>query len=277
MTQSKALARLLTAVGAAILAVALLAPAASAKEPAPGYSQFAGCPSQEESSSVELCVRSEITGGHLTVGKKTVPIENPLVLSGGTDGSLENFQNNSKGGLTKVRQKVPGGVVGLTGLTWLLEFFGSDALTLYAVTELAAPPTGFDFQHVTIPIKVHLENTTGLLGNSCYIGSNSSPITLKLTNGTTEPPPPAEPISGKEPEVEIDEEHEIIKFENGVFVDNAFSAPGASGCVLHLFGFIPISLNGFVNEQSGVPSAAGYNEAVQNYNLELTERELVYP
>ena len=59
-------------------------------------------------------------------------------------------------------------------------------------------------------------------------------------------------------------------------MDNSFSAPGASGCVLKLFGFIPISLNGFVNEQAGLPAAAGTNEAVQNINIELALQETVY-
>jgi hypothetical protein len=105
----------------------------------------------------------------------------------------------------------------------------------------------------------------------------SNPITLKLTTETTAPPPPPnKPISGKEGELSIDEK-EIIHVNNAIFVDNAFSAPGASGCVLKLFGFIPISLNSFVNSQSGLPAAAGTNEAVQEFDLELVESALVYP
>jgi hypothetical protein len=274
MIQSKTLARLLTAIGAVVAALALLSPAASAKEPAPGYSQFAGCPSPEENPAVELCIFSEITGGHLQFGKKDVPIKNPLTLSGGTNGSFEGFSYNSKGGLSKVKQEVPGGIIGLTGLDWLINFLNLEGLKLYAVTELAGVPSGFNFKHVTIPIKVHLINP--VLGNSCYVGSDSNPIVLNLTTGTTSPPPPNQPITGKEAEIELDFEHEIIILKNGTFVDNAFSVPGASGCVLTLFGFIPINLNGFVNEQSGLPSPAGTNEAVQNYNLQITERALVY-
>jgi hypothetical protein len=204
-----------------------------------------------------------------------VPIEHPLTLSGGTDAAFEGFTANSKGGLSKVKQKVPGGVIGLTGLTWLLEFFGSEALTLYAVTELAGVPSGFTLNSVTIPIKVHLETPSGVLGSTCYVGSNTNPITLHLITGTTSPPPPNKPITGKEAEFSFDEK-QIIHLNNGTFVDNSFSAPGASGCELKLFGFIPISLNGFVNSQSGLPAAAGTNEAVQNFNLEFVERALVY-
>jgi hypothetical protein len=276
MTQSKTLARLLTATALAVLGVVLLAPAAQAREPAPGYGEFAGCPSPEEKAGLAVCLFSEITGGHLKVGTKEVPITNKLTLSGGANAEFEEFSFNSKGGLSKVAQKVPGGVLGLTGLTWLLEFFGSEALTLYATTELAGTPTHFTIESVTIPIKVHLTTPSGVLGNTCYIGSNASPITLNLITGTTNPPPPNKPITGKFPEISS-EALEILHLKNGTYVDNSFSAPGASGCELKLFGFIPISLNSFVNSQSGLPSPAGKNEAVQNFNLDIAERALVYP
>jgi hypothetical protein len=273
MNQSKTLALVL---GAAMAALVLLAPIAQAAETAPGYEQFSGCPTPAESPESSGCIRSEVTGGHLQFGSKTVPVEKPLVLSGGVNEELQNFTPGPEGGLSKVPQKVPGGVIGLTGLTWLLEFFGSEALTLYGTTELAGAPENFTFATVTIPIKVHLTNPAGLLGNNCYVGSDSNPIVLNLTTGTTEPPPPNEPITGQEPTPSFDE-LEILHLDNGVYVDNSFAVPGASGCVLKLFGFIPISINGLVNEQAGLPSAAGNNEVVQDYSLELVERVNVYP
>lgn len=273
MIQSKTLARLFTAAGAAILAIALFAPVAQAQEPNPGFTQFKGCPTPAE-KEMFFCVRSDVTGGHLQMGKKNVPIENPLILVGGTDSSFEGFTANQFGGLSKTKQKVPGGVLGLTGLTWLLEFFGSDALTLYATTELAGVPSNFTVETVTLPIKVHLETPSGVLGNNCYIGSTTSPIVLNNTTGTTSPPPPNKPITGKEPEFTF--EKEISHLNNGIYVDNAFAAPGANGCVLKLFGFIPISLNGFVNSQSGLPSPAGTNETVQEFDLEIATQGAVY-
>ncbi len=276
MTQSKTIARLLTAAGAAILALALLAPMAQAAKTKPGYERFNGCPTSAESAESVICIRSDVTGGHLQFGSKTVPIENPLVLSGGVNGSFQEFVAGSEGGLSKVKQKVPGGVIGLTGLTWLLEFFGSEALTLYGTSELAGVPSEFTFESVTLPIKVHLTNPAGLLGNNCYVGSTSSPITLHLTTGTTNPPPPNKPITGKFPEFVEDEVLEINHLNNGIYVDNSFSVPGATGCELKLFGFIPISLNGFVNEQAELPSPAGKNESVQDFSLEFTLRSHVY-
>ena len=276
MIKRKAPAGVLALLGAVAMMLALIAPSAMAKTPAPGYSQFAGCPTKEEKSTVSGCLRSVISGGYFQMGSKNVPIEKPIELSGGyrEDGAFIGF--SAKGGLSKAKQKVPGGIIGLTGLTWLAEFLGSDALTLYATTELAGNPQPLA-EPSFLPIKVHLENTTGVLGPNCYVGSTASPIVLLLTTLTTSPPPPNKPITGKEPTTEFDFATGIFHLKNGVYVDNSFSAPGASGCVLTLFGFIPISINGLVNSQSGLPSPAGKNATSQNFSAELVEVGLVYP
>jgi hypothetical protein len=275
--KSKRHAKLLAVVAGMLAILAMASPAAQAKKPNPGYTQFAGCPSPfTENAKIVTCLRTEITGGNFKMGNKNVPIEKTMTLTGGLENELKGFTFNSEGGLTKVRQKVPGGVIGLTGLTWLAEFLGTDALTLYAVTELAGTPTFTDLNHATLPIKVHLENSTGVLGSSCYVGSNSKPIVLNLTTGTTSPPLPNKPITGKPGTVSIDPVLEIFRAKEGIFVDNSFAAPGASGCVLTLFGFLPISLNGLVNVASGLPAAAGTNETKQNFNLELVNAEFPY-
>ncbi|HEU4905409.1 MAG TPA: hypothetical protein VFT19_04750 [Solirubrobacterales bacterium] len=277
MTQSKATARLLGVIVAAIAALAVMAPAAMAEtEPAEGYEQFFGCPDKAENEETVTCLRSVVTGGHLNAGNKELPIEKPLEINGGTNAAFENFDFNSKGGFLPVAQKVPGGVIGLTGLTWLLELFGSEALTLYATTELAGNPTNFTFSSVTLPIKVHLTNPAGLLGSTCYLGSDANPIVLNLTTGTTEPPPPNEPITGKQPKLSADAKG-IVHLDEGTFVDNSFAVPGVNGCKLVLFGFIPISINGLVNELAGLPAAAGTNESVQDYSIEFVGRGKVYP
>ena len=273
MTQRKAPVGVIAVLGAAVLMLALMAPAAMAKTPAPGYTQFAGCPSPEENPTITGCLVSTIKGGNFKMGSKNVPIEKPMTLSGGYT-EFGAFSYNSKGGLTKAKQKVPGGVIGLTGLTWLAEFLGIEALTLYATTELAGNPQPLA-EPVFLPIKVHLENAA--LGNNCYVGSTANPIVLKMITGTTSPPPPNKPITGTEANFVFNETTEILKGSNGVFVDNSFAAPGASGCVLTLFGFIPISINGLVNSQSGLPSPAGTNETKQNFDLELVASAKVYP
>lgn len=276
MTQSRIPSRLLVAIVAAVAALVLLAPMASAKEPKPGYSQFAGCPSPEEKSTTVFCFRSEITGGHFQMGNKDVPIENPITLSGGYNVFGEEFAASPKGGLTPVKQKVPGGVLGLTGLTWLLEFFGSEALTLYATTEAAGFPGPPLADPLSLPIRVHLESPSGVLGKSCYVGSFTEPIKLNLTTGTTSPPAPNKPITGVEGTLGPGGAPGILKVSNAEYVDNSFAAPGANGCVLTLFGFIPISINGIVNSSSGLPAKAGTNETRQKTTSELVERSFVY-
>ena len=72
---------------------------------------------------------------------------------------------------------------------------------VYATAELAAPAKldYIDFlvgsgTALELPLRIHLENP--FLGSNCYIGSASTPVRLKLTLGTTAPPPPNTPISG---------------------------------------------------------------------------------
>jgi hypothetical protein len=275
---SKHLARLL-AIAVVAVAAFVAVPAASAATPAPGYTQFAGCPSPAENPLATGCLRSVIKGGYFQMGSKNVPITNPITLSGGINNETGAVSASPAGGLTPVKQKVPGGVIGLTGLTWLAEFLGSEALTLYAVTELAGVPVVTPGEgvntNVSLPIRVHLINST--LGNNCYVGSFTSPIKLQLINGTTSPPPPNKPITGKTPALSFTESPQVIYLKDGAYVDNSFAAPGASGCVLTLFGFIPISINGLVNTQSGLPSPAGTNATEQKVDQELANQVLVYP
>ena len=195
-----------------------------------------------------------------------------MTLSGGFNSELGGFAANSKGGLTHVKQLVPGGVIGLTGLDWLVNFLSIEALQLYAVTEVVGLPSLGET--LNLPIRVHLINPA--LGNNCYVGTPSAPIQLHLTEHTTSPPPPNSPISGVEFEFEGDETG-ILTLNNGTIVDNSFAAPGANGCVLTLFGFIPISINGLVNSASGLPAPAGTNATSQNISMQLVSSGLVYP
>jgi hypothetical protein len=268
--KSKYLGRLTGAVALAVLATAMMASVAHAATPAPEFTQFAGCPDPKtENPAVEACLRSVVKSGNFKMGSKNVPIEKPIVLSGGTNIEFENFVYNANGGMPPVKQKVPGGVVGLTGLEWLTNFLTGEALTLYAATELAGTPVLHGTQEIILPIKVHLINAT--VGKKCYVGSNANPITLHMVTGTSGK------LTGQEPSLMYDPVLEIIHLDNGKYVDNTFSAPGASGCVLTLLGFIPISIDGLVNVQSGLPAASGTNETTQIIDTEVSEPSRVYP
>jgi hypothetical protein len=269
------LSRCFKALGAVVGLVAIfaaLSPMAQAAKPDPGYEQFAGCPNPfTEDSTITTCLRQEIIGGRFKMGNKNVKIEHTITLTGGIRGtSTGEIKWNSEGGLTKVKQTVPGGVTGLTGLTWLLEFFGVNALSLYAVTETAGTPILASATSVILPIKVHLETPSGVLGSNCRVGSDSAPMVLHLTTGTSGK------LTGKESVFSFEPVREIGTFTGGKYVDGTFTAPGANGCVLTLFGFIPISINGLVDSQSGLPAESGVNETEQEFKQELTNSEFAY-
>lgn len=109
--------------------------------------------------------------------------------------------------------------------------------------------------------KVHLENP--LLGSSCYIGSNTAPVVIGFTTGTTSRPPPSKPITGKVGEIEPIEE--IPKVKHNSLVNNSFAAPATHGCG----GIFEFPLGPLINAQLGVPSAAGQNTAILNGIQEL--------
>lgn len=260
---------------AAVLTLAALAAAApaGAATPAKGFEQFAGCPSQAEDPTISICVNSRIKSGFFKLGTKRVGIENPMTLSGGVNEQLGGFKSGPKGGLRGAKQPVPGGLVGITGLDFLVNLLNVEQLQVFALPELVGQPV--IGEGISLPLRVRLINP--LLGNNCYVGSTANPIRLEMIEGTTNPPPPNKPISGRAPDFNQDPETGILTFSNGLFVDNSFSAPGASGCVLNLLGLLGVDANALVNLQSGLPAAAGKNETQQQIDIELAGIESVYP
>jgi len=268
--------RVLLSTGAALVALmALTAPTAGATTtPATGYEQFTGCPHPGENPSIETCFHTEFTGGELQMGKVEIPIEEPITMSGGiTAEGTVGF--SPSGGLQPAEQSVPGGIVGLTGLTWLGMVLTVPEQEVQATIELAGIPSSPLNETVLLPIKVHLTNT--VFGPNCYIGSNATPILLDLTTGTTSPPPPNSPITGMEPEVSFTP-NSVLDFTDGTYVDNAFAAPGVNGCTLVMPPFPPIGINGLINAQSALPSPAGSNQAILTFDSEFaSSEEVVYP
>lgn len=241
--------------------------------PAPGYDQFAGCPNPGQNPAIVTCFHTVFTSGNFQMGKTSIPITHQITYSGGYNGSGE-VDFNVSGGMPLVPQPVPGGIVWLTGLTWLAEVFGSSGLAVYADIELAGTPGPPLPETLWLPVKIHLTNKA--LGENCYIGSNAEPILLDLITGTTSPPPPNEPIAGREPEFSFTP-NEVLDLDNGTYVENSFAVPGANGCVLTVPGHSPISLDGLIDSQSELPAAAGSNSAIFDFDTELVEAAIVYP
>jgi hypothetical protein len=258
---------------------------AQAAGPTGEFAVFEQCPTS--TPGVNLCLYSRITSGEVTIGKETVPLENAITLQGGIQLNEETFVTSFVGAtngetFSKTPQNVPGGLFGMvkcneitgTGLAEAFErgycqaIFENSITEVKAVTELAVPANEIQINltnlesregtGLSVPVKVHLENP--LLGSECYIGSDSRPIVLNLTTGTTAPSPPNKPIEGKVGNVSAKDEFELIEDTNNTLVDNDFAAPGASGCG----GVFASLIDPIINEKLGLPSPAGYNTAIEN-------------
>jgi hypothetical protein len=253
---------------AATFAACLIAATAASAATAPGYEEFGDCPDRAADPAVGGCVITEVNSGHLKLGTKNTPIEDQIRLVLGLTNEGQSVPGSFDGG----RQRIPGGLIGITGLDWLRFLFPFSALQIYAEAELAGPVTNA-LDAPALPLKVRLDNV--LLNNNCYIGSNGNPIQLNLTTGTTSPPPPNTPISGQPGTIGLDPVLPGVVRSTGIrYVDNAFAAPAATNCDLLALNLLVTAL---VNLQAGLPAAAGNNETVQNANVSIAPIELIYP
>lgn len=276
--------RLRTVIAATALMTSLAAFAVASPAMANPYKLFAQCPAT--APGVKLCLYAEITSGEVAIGSTKVPITNKLIqqggalpIGGGTYALIPALNGES---LSKTEENVPGGLLNIInckdikgeGFFEKIERGACEAIFenkftgVTATTELVANehnpallslPNLLDESEtaLTLPVRVHLKNP--LLGNSCFIGSESKPIQLHLTTGTTSPPKPNEPISGKTGFLG-EEEGEVSVLSENSLVDNSFSVPVAEGCG-EFFSFL---IDPIVNAKLGLESTGGHNTAILN-------------
>lgn len=269
---------LVCAVALSALAGAVV-PTAAAAAPGGPYTGMGNCPltssAMKNTSNLQVgCVYAKTGGGSFTIGTTTVPLTAPIVLQFGVywpasaptvdfpDGSSANVYSVVPAPfgrtLTTTPLQVPipgiGNIIpGVTSVFAQVELAGS-------ITRFVPLATGEDYPVFVLPIKLRLINA--LLGLTCYLGSDSNPLILRPTTGTTHPPAPNTPITGDPGVIDVVADPHgyqsvIASFGNASLVDNAFGAPGATGC--GLLG----SLNGLVNLAFGLSQAgAGHNTAV---------------
>jgi hypothetical protein len=286
-----------------VAALASFAFASSATATPKGvFSVFSDCPT--ENPNVGLCVYGLTTSGEFVLGTSKVPINQTVTLQGGAvwTGNEENLKEYDlippKDGkiLSETALNVPGGLAGLinceeikgSGLLEIgaralcKEVFENGATGVTAQTEpvnTTSNPIVLNLVNlaleegvaVKLPVRVHLKNP--LLGSSCYVGSSAHPVQLNLTTGTTSPPPPNKPISGKRGEAETLERNEqfmLRLFENSL-VDNSFSAPAAEGCG----GLFALVIDPIIDAKIGLPSPSGKNTAILNGELKTATPEAV--
>jgi hypothetical protein len=277
-----------------VLAFASLASAAP-HNPKGEFAPFADCPLSN--AKVFNCFYSLSSGGTFTIGTKTVPLKNPVTLQGGLE-VLEEAPPNEEfrfvaaedgNTLSKTAQPVPGGLLGITAPSWwpqiLRDLFNEvvinqGATGVTATVELAKPASSIKVSLLNyieqkgtalgLPVKVKLSNA--FLGSNCYIGSNSNPITINLTTGTTSPPPPNTPITGAIGTAKFNEAFTLATFEGGRVVNNSFASSGANGCGGVLFSWL---VDPFVDSILGTPSAAGKNTAILEGKQQVAEASAV--
>lgn len=218
------------------------------------FPNFSGCPTAI--ANFEGCINVQNTSGNLNIKGFNVPLGASLEIRGAIQGGEAGpiFVPPARtNGFFGTPVPVPGG---LLGIEWI------PGTTVLAITELAGPPSGITFDFGTfglsVPVKVRLVNL--LLGMDCHIGTDSSPVRLNLITGTTSPPGPNRPISGRIGTLEAVTNE--IRVRDNVNVENSFAVPGASRCGLGL-GLI----NTLVNAKLRLPSAGGNNSIEVTNNI----------
>jgi len=271
-----------------VLAMLLFASAAlgASHNPKGEYAQFKECPLN--TPTINDCVYSVSSSGYFQIGKKTVPLKNPVTLQGGFEGeeqSIKFYGAENGDTLSKTPQPVPGGLLGIVAPTWWPKFIQdwfneqiSKGFTgVNATVELAGPTKGYlpnvklstenllleKGVALGLPTKIHLENA--ILGSNCYIGSDSKPVQIDFTTGTSGK------LKGSAGKVEFNPAFTIVTVSGGKLVNNVFAAPAASGCG----GIFSFFVDPLVNSILGTPSASGTNSAVLEGKLQDAVAEFV--
>jgi len=269
--------------------VGLGAASSAAAAPTGIYADFKYCP--VNAPNVVSCLYSETTSGEFKLGNAVVPIDKKIVLQGGVaqdPTTLATTFVSAVGAptLSPTKLTVPGGLSGLFDpdpgwngiLTELWQAAVNSVNGVTATAELVGP-VQYDFANyvtgagpaIVLPVRVKLDNP--FLGSNCYVGSGSSPVTLRLRTGTTAPPPPNTPITGSTGTITFGGDFgSLITATGSGWSHNAFSVPAASGCGPVGFQFF---IKAAVNLKEGFPSAAGKNRAILQGNLKRGARDPV--
>lgn len=213
------------------------------------FPNFAGCTIRV--AEREFCIDIQNRTANLNIKGFNVPLGESLEIRGQlrmeAGGRRLFYPPAGTNGFFARAVPVPGG---LLGIEWI------PGNTVLAITELAGPSSGIEVNveeaRIRIPIKVRLVNL--LLGMDCHIGTDRNPVVLNLITGTTSPPAPNRPISGRIGEFVGFPEHGGFGLIGNLNVENSFAVPGATECGLGL-GLI----NSLVNLRLRLPSTGGNN------------------
>lgn len=252
--------------GMAAAALVTATPGMASADTLPNNLQkYANCP--VENPAVNVCVYVDATNLKMTMGDFDLESSDPITLEFGISQDPVTFRpavvpptGDIGSIMTAGPIEVPGGILGIPGAgVGPLAAYATPSLTALPTVNLGALRTGRG-PAFSLDLRAKISNPftdfLTILGTKCHVGSAADPIPLRLTTGTTAPPPPNTPITGHySPGSNVDQPLGGLKFTDILTVDNAFAAPGAHDCGL------TGALNGIINAQGGLPSAAGTNSA----------------
>jgi len=263
--------RTLIAAAAAIpfVSLCLAAPSASAYAPVPPPTPqtFAECPVNGQIPGhhchVTVCVVGVTNQGLIDIGSLDTTFHGPGVVDGGTaldSATQPNWVDALDGqSFTSPKQLLSIPVMTMIGNPAIPPPADSDVYVEASQAgqmgfSLITPGQGLNPLTV-VPLSFHLLNP--VLGPNCYIGTDSDPITLNLTTGTSGA------LAGTLGTLST------AGFTGGLYttgtevVDGTFSTPGATGCG-------PAGVyDSAIDSVGDLPSASGSNEAIFYGNFDL--------
>jgi hypothetical protein len=203
------------------------------------------------------CFLIHITGGQLLIGHANQVISKTINVAYAQGADPQGNTVIVFGSLKTQPMPVLGGIFLTPQVDSITQTDPNLKLSVLPVGLGAVP----DFTGQTpVILSMRVKALNPVFGNSCSVGSRRHPVTVDPTFGTTNPPPPNQPISGHVDSVQqIGNELVII----GTVVDNAFAAPSAQGC-----GPSGV-LSTVVNEVGALPSPAGTNTAIFQVTVEV--------
>jgi hypothetical protein len=244
---------------ASVAALATMAVLVVSAQASAVFPNFAGC----VRTGTVACFNVQATSGSMRIKGSDIPLGAVMEIRGSLrDNGPAQLPTlipaTGTNGVIGRPADVPGGLLGIDLPFWI------NMVT--ATPELAGSASDItintsDFS-VRLPLKLKLSNP--ILGPDCHIGSNRSPAWVTLILGTTNPPRPNSPISGRFGTGAIIDG--AITVSGNTHVDNSFSIPSATDC-----GYWPagVLVDGLVNLKMGLPSAGGNNTMIVNDNLAM--------
>lgn len=260
----------LAAMAAAIGMLGLVAAPAQADLP-PALQKFANCPVLN--NAVTACYVMETSSISLKAGSfDEMTSTDPMVLQFGGIADLINHTTisvapaNGVSALQASPIEVPGGILGIPGFEfWPLEAYITPEIVGLPQLNLNKLTTDEPVMNLNIKAKISnpFTNVLTMLGDKCHIGSDSSPIKLNLTAGTTDPPPPNQPITGDPGTLDGDYQGTgVTRISGQTVVDNSWGLPKASNCGL------TGALNGVIDLADGQANAGpGHNSATMDTTI----------